>query len=303
MSAATVSPPATATSARRRFGGHSMTATLRTVLVRPPAPPAGDGDWRTFGYLHPVDHARTVQEHAAFRAILAGAGAEVVEAGPDPAGALDAIFAFDPSIVTDRGAILCRMGKSERLNEAALAERTYAELGVPILGRIEAPGSVEGGDTLWLDEWTLAVGRGYRTNDEGIAQLTRILGEIGVTVVRVELPHWRGPGECLHLMSLISPVAADVAVVYRPLLSTPFVELLQGRDWRFVEVPDEEFDSMGCNVLALGGGRCLMVAGNPATRARLEAAGCEVLTYEGSEVSLNRAGGPTCLTKPLWRAD
>jgi dimethylargininase len=303
MSAASARPLVSAVPEGRRFGGHSMSAPLRSVLVRPPAPPTGPDDWRRFGYLHPVDHERTVREHAAFRAILAGAGAEVVEACPDPDGALDAIFAFDPSIVTDRGAVLCRMGKPERLAEAELAERTYRELGIPILGRIEAPGTVEGGDTLWLDEWTLAVGRGYRTNDEGIAQLTRILGEIGVTVVRVELPHWRGPGECLHLMSLISPVGPDLAVVYLPLLSTPFVELLRGREWRFVEVPDEEFDSMGCNVLALGGGRCLMVEGNPVTVARLEAARCQVLTYAGGEVSLNRAGGPTCLTKPLWRAD
>jgi N-dimethylarginine dimethylaminohydrolase len=280
-----------------------MTARLRSVLVRSPAPPASDEDWRRFGYLHPVDHARTIQEHATFREILAGAGAEVIEAGPDPIGALDAIFAFDPSIVTDRGAVVCRMGKPERLDETALAERTYTELGVPILGRIEAPGTVEGGDTLWLDEWTLAVGRGYRTNDEGIAQLTTILGEIGVTVIRVELPHWRGPAECLHLMSLVSPVREDLAVVYLPLLSTAFVDLLIGRGWGNVEVPDEEFDSMGCNVLALGGGRCLMVEGNPVTKARLEVAGCEVLTYAGGEVSLNRAGGPTCLTKPLWRAD
>jgi N-dimethylarginine dimethylaminohydrolase len=280
-----------------------MSATLRSVLVRRPAPPVGAEDWRRFGYLHPVDHDRTEREHAAFRAILTEAGAEVVEAGPDPAGELDAIFAFDPSIVTDRGAIVCRPGKAERQVEADLAARTYEELGIPILGRIEAPGTIEGGDTLWLSDRTLAVGRGYRTNAAGIAQLAKLLAPLGVDVIPVALPHWRGPGECLHLMSLISPVAPDLAVVYLPLLPVTFVELMRQRSWRFVEVPDAEFDSMGCNVLALAPGRCLMLGGNPVTQGRLEAAGCEVVTYAGAEVSLNRAGGPTCLTKPLWRGE
>jgi N-dimethylarginine dimethylaminohydrolase len=289
------------TSAAVRFGGQSMTAPLKTVLVRRPAPPRGDDDWRRFDYLHPVDHDRTLREHDAFRATLTEAGAEVIDGGPDPDGELDAIFVFDPSIVTDRGAVVCRMGKPERLGEAENAIRTYERLGIPVIGQIDAPGTVEGGDTLWLDERTLAVGRGYRTNTAGIAQLAKILGPLGVTVIPVQLPHWRGPGECLHLMSLISPVADKLAVVYLPLMVTSFVEMLRDRDWRFVEVPDEEFDSMGCNVLALAPGRCLMLEGNPVTRRRLEDAGCEVLTYVGTEVSLNRAGGPTCLTKPIWR--
>ena len=289
--------------AARRCGGHSMTARLRSVLVRRPAPPATGEEWRAFGYPRPVDDALAEREHAAFRALLARAGTEVVEAGPDEPGQLDAIFAYDPSIITDAGAVLLRPGKSLRLAETELAERSYEELGIPILGRIEAPGTVEGGDTLWLDERTLAVGRGYRTNDARIAQLGAILAAIGVTVVSVALPHWRGPDECLHLMSLISPVAADLAVVYLPLLATPFVEELRARGWRFVEVPDGEFDTLGCNVLALAPYRCLVCDGNPITRARLEAAGCQVIAYTGNEISLNRAGGPTCLTRPLWRAD
>lgn len=289
------------TIAARPFGGQSMTAPLRTVLVRRPAPPGADDDWRRFRYLHPVDHARTEREHAALRALLHGAGAEVIDGGPDPDGALDAIFAFDPSIVTDRGAVLCRMGKPERLVEAEYATATYERLGIPVIGRIEAPGTVEGGDALWLDERTLVVGRGYRTNDAGLVQLARILEPLGVTVMPVQLPHWRGPGECLHLLSLISPVAPGLAVVYLPLMAASFVEFLREREWRFVEVPDEEFDSMGCNVLALAPHRCLMLDGNPVTKGRLETAGCEVLTYRGEEISLNRAGGPTCLTRPIWR--
>ncbi len=289
-------------SAPRLFGGQSMAAPLRRVMVRRPAPPVGPDQWRDFGFLHPVDHALSMRQHDAFTELLTGAGVDVVVEETDQAGELDAIFAYDPSYITDAGAILLRMGKPLRRGETDRHAATYERLGIPILGRIDAPGTVDGGDAFWLDEYTLAVGRGYRTNDAGIGQLSDLLAPLGVTVIPVALPHWRGPAECLHLMSMISPVAPGLAVVYLPLLATAFVELLQEREWRFVEVPDEEFDSLGCNVLALGAGRCIAAAGNPVTRQRLEAVGCEVLPYEGSEISLNRAGGPTCLTRPLLRA-
>jgi len=285
-----------------RFGGQSMSAPLRRVLVRRPAPPVSASEYGAFGYPRPVDHVAAERQHAAFAARLAEAGVEVIQAGPDQPGLLDAIFAYDPSIITDAGAVLLRPGKALRHPEVALHEASYRDLGIPILGRIEAPGTVEGGDTLWLDERTLAVGRGYRTNDEGIEQLRRILDPLGVSVLRTELPHGRGPSECLHLMSFISPIAADVAVVYLPLMATPFVEELGRRGIRLVEVPDEEFDTLGCNVLALAPMKALVCAGSPVTRSRLEAAGCQVLVYDGSEISHNRAGGPTCLTRPILRA-
>ena len=118
----------------------------------------------------------------------------------------------------------------------------------------------------------------------------------------VDLPHWRGPDECLHLMSFISPVADRLAVVYLPLMSVPFVQELQRRGWSFIEVPDEEFETHGCNVLALAPMRVLVCDGSPITRDRLQAAGCEVMVYTGDELSHNRAGGPTCLTRPILRA-
>lgn len=283
------------------WGGHSMSATLRRVMVRRPTPPLDPADWEAFGFLHPVDHDLTVQQHDAFRAILEGEGVEVIAAGPDEVGHLDAIFSYDPTIMTDRGAILLRPGKELRRDEVAFHAHTYGELGIPILGEIHEPGMVEGGDTLWIDDRTLAVGRGYRTNQAGIEQLSAILEPLGVTVNAYDLPYYHGEGECMHLMSMISPVAADLAVVYLPIMAVAFVQDLQARGWRFVEVPDEEFDSMGCNVLAIAPGKALMVDGNPVTKSRLEAAGCEVLTYQGSEVSLNRFGGPTCLTRPILR--
>jgi N-dimethylarginine dimethylaminohydrolase len=286
----------------RAWGGQSMIAPLRRVLVRKPAPPAVEDEFIRFGYPRPVDHERTQSEHKAFRALLTESGADVVIAGPDEAGLLDAIFAYDPSLMTDAGAVLLRPGKELRLAEVDLAERTYAELGIPIVGRIEAPGTVEGGDTLWLDERTLAVGRGYRTNSEGIRQLAALLAPYGIGTITVDLPHWRGPDECLHLMSFISPVAERLAVVYLPLMSVPFVQELQHRGWSFIGVPDEEFETHGCNVLALAPMRVLVCEGSPITRDRLRAAGCEVATYVGSELSHNRAGGPTCLTRPILRA-
>jgi N-dimethylarginine dimethylaminohydrolase len=291
--------PATGTA----WGGQSMVATLRRVIVRAPARPASRAQYAEFAYPRPVDQDRAEQEHAALRALLAGEGIDVLTAGPDEPGLLDAIFAYDPSLMTDAGALLLRPGKALRLPEVALHERTYADLGIPIIGRIEAPGTVEGGDTLWLDERTLAVGRGYRTNDEGIAQLRAILETIGVAVMTVDLPHWHGPGECLHLMSLISPVAERTAVVYPPLMTVSFVTELHRREWTLIEVPDEEFETLGCNVLALAPGRVLVCEGSPVTRSRLEAAGCEVVAYTGDEISHNRAGGPTCLTRPLLRGE
>jgi len=181
-------------------------------------------------------------------------------------------------------------------------ERVLRGLGVPIVGRIGGAGRLEGGDVAWIDERTVAVGRGYRTNGEGIRQLRGLLGSGVDRVVPVPLPHWRGPGDVFHLMSMFSPVDRDLAVVYSPLLPVPFRDLLCQRGYRLVEVPDEEFETMGCNVLAVGPRRCVALEGNPLTRRRLEAAGAEVHVYRGREISAKGGGGPTCLTRPLFRA-
>jgi dimethylargininase len=285
----------------RAWGGQSMVAPLRRVLVREPSAPATGLEFTEFAYPRPVDHARTTYEHRAFSGLLEREGVEVISFGPDAAGLLDAIFTYDTSLTTNAGAVLLRPGKPLRLPEVDLADQAYRELGIPVIGRIEAPGTVEGGDTVWLDDRTLAVGRGYRTNDEGIGQLREILAPLGITIFTVDLPHWRGPGECLHLMSFISPIAERLAVAYLPLMTVPFVRELEQRGWTFVEVPDEEFATHGCNVLALAPMRALVCNGSPLTKARLEAAGCAVVTYTGDEISHNRAGGPTCLTRPILR--
>ena len=256
--------------------------------------------WRALNYTAPPDAARAAEEHRAFRDLVAGHGAQVDELPDDAALTLDAIYVRDAAVVSPRGLVLCRMGKAAREHEPAVHRRAFDAWGWPIAGTIEAPGQLEGGDVVWFDEQTVAVGRGYRTNAEGIVQFTSLVGD-DVEVVVVPLPHYRGPSDVFHLMSIVSPVDRDLAVVYSPLMPVPFREWLVARDVRFVEVSTEEFDAMGANVLALAPRRCLMLSGLPVTRARLEAAGAEVVTYDGAEISVKGGGGPTCLTRPLWR--
>lgn len=283
------------------WGGHAMAAPLRRVLVYPPVAPDASVSWTAFGYGGPVKHEQALREHAAFRQLLADDGCEVICGEIVDPALQDGIFPFDPAIMTDAGAILCRMGKRLRESEVALAEGTMTRLGIPILGRITAPGMLEGGDCLWLDHATLAVGQGYRTNAEGVRQLSAILAPLGVTVVPVDLPYWHGPEECLHLLSLISLVDTRLAVVYLPLLAVSFVQILHERDIRLIPMPEDEFATQGANVLATAPRRCIMLQENVETARRLRDAGCEVRLYAGAEISHNRTGGPTCLTRPIWR--
>jgi dimethylargininase len=238
-------------------------------------------------------------EHEAFRALLADAGADVVVAATPHALDPDAIYVYDPALVTDAGAVMLRPGKEGRRGEVEVMAADFVEAGLPIAGRLDAPAMAEGGDTLWLDERTLLVGRGYRTNDEGIRQLAEALP--GVDVVAFDLPHLRGAGEVLHLMSLLSPLDVDLAVAYPPLMPVRLMELLAQRSIELVEVPDEEFETMGPNVLALGPRAALALEGNNETRRRMEKADVDVRVYRGDEISRKGDGGPTCLTRPLLR--
>jgi dimethylargininase len=276
----------------RTHGAQHMTRTLRRVLLRRPG---GLERWREFGWHAEPDATRIVREHEALCSLLEEAGAEVVVAEPldgDP----DAVYVFDPALVADEGLVLLNPGKDLRRGEPEPLAAALPE--IPVVARLGERELAEGGDTLWLDERTLLVGRSYRTDDAGVEALRRALP--GVEVLAFDLPHLRGPGEVLHLLSLISPLDDDLAVVYLPLLPTRLVELLAARGVRLVEVPDEEFETMGPNVLALGPRVALAVDGNPATRRRMERAGVEVLVYEGRELSKGD-GGPTCLTRPVLR--
>jgi dimethylargininase len=272
-----------------------MTARLRRVLLRRPA---GADGWREYGWRAAPDPARLEAEHQALCRQLEAAGVEVVVAPPLP-GNPDAIYVHDPAAVTSQGAVLLRPGKSLRQAEVDAIGRDFEAVGVPVVGRLEAPATAEGGDLLWLDDRTLVVGRGYRTNDAGIDALRAAFPD--ADVVAVDLPHFHGRDQVMHLLSLVSPLADDLALVYLPLMPVRLVELLERRGIELVEVPDEEFESMACNVLALGPRVALALDGNPETRRRLEAAGVDVRVYSGEELSRKGDGGPTCLTCPLER--
>jgi dimethylargininase len=279
------------------YGCRSMTAELRRVLVR--APSADDlRGWQRCSWRAEPDPTRIAQDHEAFCELLEEAGAEVVLAEYPADGNPDAIYTYDPALVTNAGAVLLRPGKEIRRAEVPAIATDLERAGVPEAGRIVAPGLADGGDFCWLDEHTLLAGRGYRTNDEGIAQLRRLLPD--AEIVAFDLPHWHGRGEVMHLLSLLSPLDSDLVVAYPPLLPVRLAELLEQREIDIVPVPDEEFETLGANVLALAPRVGLAVDGNPETRRRLESAGVEVRVYRGEELSKGD-GGPTCLTRPLLR--
>jgi N-dimethylarginine dimethylaminohydrolase len=270
-------------------------------MVRRPDESFAVDDPLVWHYTGRPDLEIAQQEHDGLVALLRQAGAEVIYHDEPQHERADAIFVFDPAIVTDHGAIMLSMGKAQRRGEEAAMTHRFESLGIPLLYTLHDEARAEGGDLLWLDHDTLAVGLGFRTNAEGLRQLREALSGIGVSVIPVELPYYTGPETCLHLLSLISIVDHNTAVVYPPLLSVPFWQELERRSFRLIEVPDAEFATMAPNVLALAPGKCLMLEGNPITRRRLEDAGCEVVTYKGNEISLKAEGGATCLTRPILR--
>jgi N-dimethylarginine dimethylaminohydrolase len=283
------------------WGGQTMVAALRRVVVRRPDEAFAAAEPEVWHYAARPDLSAAQRQHDQLAGLLRDAGAEVLyHDTPLPAHA-DAVFVHDPVLITDRGAVVLRMGKSLRRGEETELARTLGTLGVPIAARLEAPATAEGGDLMWLDRRTLAVGRGFRTNAEGIHQLRHQLGDDGVQVLAFDLPYADGPTACLHLMSVISMVDDDLAVVFPPLLPVALWQELQRRRVACVEVPENELASMGPNVLALAPRRCLMLEGNPITTRRLRDAGCQVHTYDGSELSLKAEGGATCLTRPILR--
>ena len=284
----------------------SEVAPLRRLVVKHPDDAvknaaAVEDEARALNFAGTPDLDRARDEYDAFLALVSPPGVEVLRLPRGSEVGLDSIYTRDASVVSPRGMILASMGKAERCGEPAAQARAFAAWGIPIAGVIQPPGRLEGGDVLWLDDRIVAVGRGYRTNAAGIAQFRGILGDAVDEMIEVPLPHWRGPADVFHLMSIISPVDDRLAVVYSPLMPVPFRESLLDLRFDFIEVPPEEFDSMGANVLALGPRHCVMLAGNPRTRERLEQAGVRVAIYDGREISVKGGGGPTCLTRPVAR--
>ncbi len=286
------------TMSSRRYGAQSMTAPLREVLVKRPGPAFGRAfDDPAHGFLRPVDLEVARREHDAFVETLASLGPTVNLLDAETADP-DLVYTFDPLLVADGGSIPLRPGKPNRMGEAAILEAWMRDHGVPTLGRIEAPGTVEGGDTFWLRPDLLCIGRTLRTNSDGVRQLA---GIVGGDVRVFDVPYWKGAAALIHLLSVISPVADDLAVVYLPLLPVGLWELLRDLRIRTIAVPEDEFPTLGCNVLAVRPGVVIVAEGNPVTAAALAAAGCEVHAYPATEIGVNGSGGPTCMTRPILR--
>jgi N-dimethylarginine dimethylaminohydrolase len=286
------------TPATRAYGGQSNTAPLLEALLKAPGPAFGRAfEDPAHGFLHPVDLEVARREHAAFAGLLGSLGTEVHLLDTEIESP-DLLYAYDPLLITDRGAVPLRPGKPNREVEPAAIEAWTTAHGIPTAGRIEAPGTIEGGDTFWLREDLFCIGRTLRTNDEGVRQLAAL---IGGDVRIFDVPYWRGADELVHLMSVISPIADDVAVVYLPLMPVGLWQLLNDLRYRLIEVPDEEYPTLGCNVLAVRPGVVIAAEGNPRTAAALAAQGVEVHTYAATEIGVNGSGGPTCMTRPILR--
>lgn len=286
---------------------HSEVGRLRSILVKHVrdafiSQECIDRQWRDLNYTARPDYARALEEYEAFVDLVKRAVPDIQYLPQSEGTGLDSIYVRDAVLMTPKGAILCNMGKAARRGEPAAAADFLSHIGIPVIGGVTGAGRLEGGDVIWLDGETLAVGRGYRTNDEGIRQLGRLTADFAADPVVVPLPHWKGPGDVFHLMSIISPLDHDLAAVYSPLMPVPFREFLIGRGIQLLEVPDVEFASMACNILAVAPRVCIKLAGSPRTTRMLQDAGVEVWEYEGNEISRKGAGGPTCLTRPLHRA-
>ncbi|HTX28653.1 MAG TPA: arginine deiminase family protein [Streptosporangiaceae bacterium] len=279
-----------------RFGVRSMFAPMRRVLLRRPSV---TGDFAAAGWRTP-DPVLLDRQHEAFGQLLTDLGCEV-EVVPPVDGLVDAIYIRDPGLVTGAGAVLFQMTKPARAAEPEHLGDALCGTGVPVVARLTGAARADGGDFIWLDERTMLVGRSYRTNAEAVRQLTQIFAAEGARLESVDLPHHRGPEHVLHLMSLVSPVAGDLAVVFPPLAPVALMQALADRGIRVIPVNPDEYETMACNVLAVEPRRVVTVAGNPRTRAALESAGCEVHQYAGSDISVKGDGGPTCLTAPIWR--
>ena len=252
-------------------------------------------------YLSAPNFSSAVSDYEIFVDILKSFDIEIHYLQKDKSPSLDSIYTHDPCVVSNKGVVICNMGKKARLPEADRMKKFFHSIEVPILGEIQSPGTLEGGDVVWINEKTIAVGEGYRTNKEGIEQLKLLLSDQVETVITVSIPHWNGPDDCLHLMSNLSPIDHDLYLVYSRLLPVSFIKYLLDKNIELIDVPDDEYESMGCNVLAVAPRKVIMISGNPKTKELLENKGVEIHTYDGSEISIKGAGGPTCLTRPFLR--
>ncbi len=286
------------------YGVSSSVAPLRKVAMRRPGALL-DADPQRWHYTKPLDAAALTAQFDTFVGLVEASGAEVVWMPDADDDLADSVFTYDPSFAVPGGAVVLRPGKALRAGEADLHHAFYSDVGVPVLGRIESPGVFEGGDCFWLDDSTLAVGRGFRTNQDGIDQMAAIVEPLGVSIEAFDLPYHLGPDACLHLMSVVSVLDDDLALVHPPLMPTALYQRMLDMGYTLLEAPAEEFDAslgLNLNVLATAPRQVIAIDGFDGTLALMRDAGCAVSTFVGDELCIPCEGGPTCLTRPLLRA-
>ncbi len=290
-----------------KYGCQSMHKRIERILIKHPKDAFISQEnlsktWETFNYTSEPVYETVLKEYEVFENIIRENVTNVDYLPQSNNVGLDSIYTHDSLKITEKGAIFFNTGKVLRQKEGREVEEKFKEIGIDTLGWIKSPGKIEGGDVVWIDEKTVAIGRGYRTNNEGIRQFKELTKDIVDEYIIVPMPHAGGEAECLHLMSIISIVDADLAVVYSKYMPVPFREFLIERGFDLVEVNDEEYDNLGSNVLALGPRVCVLMEGNKDIYNKLEEKGCKLYTYPGAELSFKGTGGPTCLTCPVTRA-
>ena len=289
-----------------KYGLNSNVSTLKTVLLKNPqaafkSQKTIDLQWQDLNFIDKPDFKKSVTQYENFIDILNDNHVEILYIPEDEKTSLDSIYTHDPIFMTPNGAVIGNMGKTQRKPETIMMKNYLNEIGVPILGEIINDATLEGGDVIWIDEKTVAAGLTYRTNIKGIDQLRKILSTISVEVISVDLPHWNGPVDVLHLMSLISPLKEDLFLIYKKLLPVGLLKLLKQLDIKTIFIADEDYDSLGCNVLPLSTTKCLITSGNDKTFKIIEDNGIEVIEFQASEICYKGSGGPTCLTRPIYR--
>ena len=289
-----------------KYGLNSNVSTLKTVILKNPqaafkSQKTIDLQWQDLNFIDKPDFKKSVTQYQNFIDILNDNHVEILYISEDEKTSLDSIYTHDPIFMTPNGAVIGNMGKTQRKPETIMMKNYLNEIGIPILGEIINDATLEGGDIIWIDQRTVAAGLTYRTNIKGIDQLRKILSTISVEVISVDLPHWNGPVDVLHLMSLISPLKEDLFLIYKKLLPVGLLKLLKQLDIKTISIADEDYDSLGCNVLPLSTTKCLITSGNDKTFKIIEDNGIEVIEFQASEICYKGSGGPTCLTRPIYR--
>ena len=289
-----------------KYGLNSNVSTLKTVLLKNPqaafkSQKTIDLQWQDLNFIDKPDFKKSVTQYENFIDILNDNNVEILYIPEDEITSLDSIYTHDPIFMTPNGAVIGNMGKTQRKPETIMMKNYLNEIGVPIFGEIINDATLEGGDVIWIDEKTVTAGLTYRTNNKGIDQLRKILSTISIEVISVDLPHWNGPVDVLHLMSLISPLNENLFLIYKKLLPIGLLKLLKQLDIKTISIADEDYDSLGCNVLPLSTTKCLITSGNDKTFKIIEENGIEVIEFQASEICYKGSGGPTCLTRPIYR--